>query len=117
MALLARGVFPVPLDPRLTTHERTRVLDGVRPDLVIDSPDAAADLLATLDPSPGPTAHRSLPRARPMHVTSGTTGTPKGVYSGLLDADAAAALVAEERDLRAFSAGGRNLGPTNRKVG
>src|SRR3546814_17732895 len=77
MALLARGVFPVPLDPRLTTHERTRVLDGVRPDLVIDSPDAAADLLATLDPSPGPTAHRSLPRARPMHVTSGTTGTPK----------------------------------------
>ena len=26
--------------------------------------------------------HRGLPRARPMHCTSGTTGTPKGVWSG-----------------------------------
>ncbi len=31
-----------------------------------------------------------------MHYTSGTTGTPKGVWSGLLDDGLAAALVAEE---------------------
>ena len=34
-----------------------------------------------------------LPRCRPMHVTSGTTGRPKGVWSGLLDEPAAPALV------------------------
>lgn len=49
-------------------------------------------------------ADRGLPRARPMHVTSGTTGLPKGVSSGLLDDRAATALVAEERDLWGFHA-------------
>ena len=44
-----------------------------------------------------------------MHVTSGTTGTPKGVYSGLLDDDQAAALVAEERDLWGFVSDDVNL--------
>ena len=47
--------------------------------------------------------HRGLPRARPMHCTSGTTGTPKGVWSGLLSDDDAAALVAEERSLWGFA--------------
>jgi long-chain acyl-CoA synthetase len=37
-----------------------------------------------------------------MHVTSGTTGSPKGVYSGLLSDEHAAALMAEERDLWGF---------------
>ena len=53
---------------------------------------------------------QGLPRARPMHVTSGTTGTPKGVYSGLLDDEQAAALVAEERDLWGFAARRRQPG-------
>jgi long-chain acyl-CoA synthetase len=44
-----------------------------------------------------------------MHVTSGTTGTPKGVYSGLLSDEQAAALVAEERDLWCFRADDVNL--------
>jgi long-chain acyl-CoA synthetase len=44
-----------------------------------------------------------------MHVTSGTTGAPKGVFSGILDDPAARALVTEERDLWGFSATDVNL--------
>lgn len=44
-----------------------------------------------------------------MHVTSGTTGTPKGVDSGLLSDEHAAALVAEERELWGFHEGDVNL--------
>ena len=39
-----------------------------------------------------------------MHFTSGTTGRPKGVWSGLLDESDAARLVAEERELWGFCA-------------
>jgi long-chain acyl-CoA synthetase len=42
-------------------------------------------------------------------VTSGTTGTPKGVHSGPLDDAQAAALVAEERDLWGFAGDDVNL--------
>jgi long-chain acyl-CoA synthetase len=94
LSLLARGVVPVPLDPRLTAYERDRILAGLSPDLVVTDEDSLGELVA-----PGPPG---LPRARPMHVTSGTTGTPKGVYSGVLPDDLAAALVAEERDLWGF---------------
>jgi len=37
-----------------------------------------------------------------MHYTSGTTGPPKGVWSGVLDDRVATALLAEERELWAF---------------
>jgi len=102
LSLLARGVFPVPLDPRLTAYERERILATVQPALVIED---EAGLAALVDPATA----RALPRGRPMHVTSGTTGTPKGVLSGLLDEQSAAALVAEERDLWGFRADDVNL--------
>ncbi|CAI9419930.1 class I adenylate-forming enzyme family protein [Nocardioides sp. T2.26MG-1] len=105
MSLLAAGMFPIPLDPRLTAYERERLLAGLRPDLVVDRPEQVAAMVAnTPDRFRG-----ALPRARPMHVTSGTTGTPKGVYSGLLDEQDAAALVAEERDLWGFTESDVNL--------
>jgi long-chain acyl-CoA synthetase len=44
-----------------------------------------------------------------MHCTSGTTGTPKGVWSGILADEDAAALVAEERTLWGFAADDVNL--------
>lgn len=99
MSLLARGVVPIPLDPRLTAFERERILGGLDPHEVVDTEDRLADLAGGI----------GLPRARPMHVTSGTTGTPKGVYSGLLSEADAAALVAEERDLWGFAESDVNL--------
>jgi long-chain acyl-CoA synthetase len=97
--LLAQGMFPIPLDPRLTPYERDRILAHLEPDLVVDDESSLADL-------PHATG---LPRARPMHVTSGTTGTPKGVDSGLLSDEQAIALVAEERDLWGFTDSDVNL--------
>jgi long-chain acyl-CoA synthetase len=104
MSLLAVGVFPIPLDPRLTSYERERILSSLEPRLVVEDEEVLRSLV---DPSVAP-ADR-LPRGRPIHVTSGTTGTPKGVYSGLLDQDQAEALVAEERDLWGFCADDINL--------
>ena len=99
MSLLAAGMFPIPLDPRLTAYEREHLLGTLAPHLVVDTAEQAAAMVANT-----PARFRgALPRARPMHVTSGTTGTPKGVYSGLLSEPDAAALVAEERDLWGFT--------------
>nr|WP_202387465.1 AMP-binding protein [Nocardioides flavescens] len=103
LGLLAAGVVPIPLDPRLSEAERERILTPLRPALVVDD-DAALDGLRTAYPWAG-----ELPRARPMHCTSGTTGVPKGVWSGLLSPDDAEALVAEERELWGFSADDVNL--------
>ncbi|MCB0894524.1 MAG: AMP-binding protein [Nocardioides sp.] len=98
-SLLARGVVPIPLDPRLTSYERERILGTLSPTRVVETEDALAGLTGDL----------GLPRARPMHVTSGTTGTPKGVWSGVLGAEDARALVDEERDLWGFDADDVNL--------
>jgi long-chain acyl-CoA synthetase len=100
MSLMAAGMVPVPLDPRLTDHERRQVLADVRPALVVDDPHDVDTMLAhaparLLD---------AVPRVRPMHMTSGTTGSPKGVWSGLLDEGSANALVEEERELWGFAA-------------
>ena len=103
LALLRRGVFPVPLDPRLTEAERAPLLEDLAPDLVVTDAAVVPSLLATLGPGTGP------PLGRPIHVTSGTTGRPKGVWSGLLDEPAAVALVAEERELWGFTATDVNL--------
>jgi len=95
LSLLADGIFPVPLDPRLTAFERERILANLQPALTITD-EADLDSLIT-------DRRRALPRGRPMHVTSGTTGTPKGVFSGLLSGDNARRLVEEERELWGFT--------------
>ena len=102
IALLVRGVVPIPLDPRLTDHERGRILADLDPAVVVTDP---ADLAAL----PSDWAPGEVPLARPMHVTSGTTGSPKGVWSGLLTHDLARALLVEERDLWGFTAADVNL--------
>ncbi len=105
LALQQAGLVPAPMDPALSTGERRTLLDVVRPDVVVTD---VADVPALL------TEARSLSRAdvplcRPMHCTSGTTGVPKGVWSGVLTPEAAAALVEEERHLWGFAADDVNL--------
>lgn len=104
-ALLRRGVFPVPMDVGLTASERAGLLEELDPALVVIEQPKLEELLAAHpdDPGLGP------PRGRPIHLTSGTTGRPKGVWSGLLPRDQAEALVAEERDLWGFRADDVNL--------
>lgn len=105
LALLRRGVFPVPMDVGLTASERTPLLDDLAPALVVEEQGHLEELLAAYPDSPdlGP------PRGRPIHLTSGTTGRPKGVYSGALDVVDADALVAEERALWGFAPEDVNL--------
>lgn len=98
LGALRSGVVPVPLDPRLTAWERDRLLGDVDPGLVVDSEPALAELLTGPEQDLAP-----FPLARPMHFTSGTTGRPKGVWSGLLDPGDARALALEERDLWRFA--------------
>ena len=103
IALLARGVFPVPMDPKLTPSERDGLLADLDPALVLTEQADVERLLADLGPSTG------APLGRPIHLTSGTTGRPKGVFSGLLAPDDARALVEEERTLWGFAADDVNL--------
>ena len=99
VGLLAAGMFPVPLDPRLTPVERDRILEDVQPRLVVDSPELLAAMVENT-----PERYRwALPLGRPMHVTSGTTGRPKAVWSGPLSQEQANALLAEERALWGFT--------------
>jgi len=102
LRMLSAGVFPIPLDPRLTPGEQDRILAGLSPTAVVRTAEELASVVAPLPP-PG------LPLGRPIHCTSGTTGVPKGVYSGLLSPSHAEALVAEERDLWGFCADDVNL--------
>jgi long-chain acyl-CoA synthetase len=98
------GIVPVPLDPRLTAFERTAIIDEVEPALVIDEPASLDDLLAGAEEDLA-----DWPLCRPMHFTSGTTGRPKGVWSGLLSADDARRLAIEERELWGFAPDDVNL--------
>ena len=48
LSLLARGIVPIPLDPRLTDHERERILTPLSPTLVVTD-DAALAAVTTED--------------------------------------------------------------------
>lgn len=102
LSMLVRGVIPIPLDPRLTERERSALLEALSPSLVVTDPSGLAPLARGWEPG-------DVPLARPMHVTSGTTGTPKGVDSGVLSPAHAAALLAEERELWGFADSDVNL--------
>ncbi|MCX7620309.1 MAG: AMP-binding protein [Acidimicrobiales bacterium] len=103
LGALRVGIVPVLLNSGLTPHERDRLLADAAPALIVD--DA---LLASLVEA-APTELAPYPLARAMHYTSGTTGEPKGVWSGVLDETEAAALFREEAELWGFDAADRHL--------
>ncbi|MBA2624926.1 MAG: AMP-binding protein, partial [Acidimicrobiia bacterium] len=85
------------LYPALTPAEREPLVEDAEPALVLD----AAGVAALADGPPADLAE--VPLARPMHYTSGTTGRPCGVWTGVLDEGPARRLADEETDLWGFA--------------
>lgn len=97
LGALRSGIVPVMVNADLLPVERAVILDDCAPSLVIDDNGVRALVGGTNEAGLAP-----APLARPMHYTSGTTGRPKGVWSGLLDDAGSTSLLAEERDLWGF---------------
>lgn len=97
LAALRRGIVPVLLNATLLPRERDALLADAAPARSVTD---AAGLAALAD---GPEVDLApCPLARPMHYTSGTTGRPKGVWTGVLDEPDARALFDDEADLWGF---------------
>ncbi|MFM7537591.1 MAG: AMP-binding protein, partial [Acidimicrobiales bacterium] len=87
---LRSGVVPVLVNAALTDAERAVILADADPAVVLGDAELAR-LAAFEGPGTRTMELAPAPRARAMMYTSGTTGRPKGVWTGLLDeADAAA---------------------------
>jgi acyl-CoA synthetase (AMP-forming)/AMP-acid ligase II len=99
LGALRTGVVPVVLNPALLPHEQDALITDADVALVVRDDEVHA--LAAGD---GTAELAQAPLGRPMHYTSGTTGTPKGVWSGVLDEDDALALLTEEQQLWGFAA-------------
>jgi long-chain acyl-CoA synthetase len=98
LGALRAGVIPVVLNNALLPEERDTLVADADPVLVVDS---EAGLALLLDGPPAELA--PVPLGRPMHYTSGTSGRPKGVWSGVLDEKLATALFEDERDVWEFA--------------
>jgi long-chain acyl-CoA synthetase len=96
------GLIPVLLNATLTAVERDVLAEDADPVLrVFDSAD-----LAALTADGGTRAELApYPLTRPMHYTSGTTGRPKGVTTGLWDEDTARAVFEDEAAVWHFGPG------------
>jgi long-chain acyl-CoA synthetase len=97
---LRAGIVPVPVNPLLTEREREYLVEDSESRLVIsDSPIGfPAEQVLTLGDAYERWLHEAEPASiagpmlgRPMHYTSGTTGTPAGVWVPPRTEDAATA--------------------------
>ncbi len=100
LGALRSGVVPVLINPLLTRQEQDYILADARPSLTVTEPGALAGLLGD---DVGQVDLADHPLGRPMHYTSGTTGRPKGVWTGDLTEAESAALWADEQTLWQFS--------------
>lgn len=94
LGALRTGVVPVLLNATLTDSEREVLVADADVALEVRTD---ADLVELLDGPPADLA--PVPLARPMHYTSGTSGHPKGVWSGVLPEALAQQLFDDEADL------------------
>jgi len=98
------GVVPVLLNATLLPAERRPLVADADPVLVVSERAGLGPLLA------GPVGELApYPLVRPMHYTSGTTGRPKGVWSGVLEPAEARALFEDEADLWDFDGADTHL--------
>jgi long-chain acyl-CoA synthetase len=93
------GVVPVLLNATLLPAERDLLLADAAPIVSVLDP---AALAALGDGTPVELA--PYPLTRPMHYTSGTTGRPKGVTTGVWDEATAQAVFDDEADVWGFDA-------------
>lgn len=84
---LRTGIIPVLVHPLLTGPEREYVMTDAAVSAAFTPADLAAATRPTAATGPLPS---ELPMTRPMHYTSGTTGTPKGVVARGTAQDSAA---------------------------
>ncbi len=94
-----RGVVPVLLNATLLPSERDVLVADAEPALVVTDASGLAPLLSGPELELAP-----FPLVRPMHYTSGTTGRPKGVFSGVLGESEARGLFEDEADQWGFDA-------------
>jgi long-chain acyl-CoA synthetase len=93
LGALRVGIIPVVLNALLTQRERNELLTDAQAARIID------DKLLKQGP---PAELAPVPLGRPMLYTSGTTGVPKGVWTGVLSEEDAHALQAEEHEQWGF---------------
>lgn len=100
---LLGGLVPFVLSSGLTAFERGEVLDELRPDLFVED-GRFADVFRF---GYGRERHvlGEYFQCRPMHLTSGTSGRPKAVWSGWLNERAAEDMRADERSTWKFHSG------------
>ena len=103
LGALRTGVVPVMLHPALTADELHVLLTDADPALVLRGEEVVGFVeAARATGTRAPLA--PFPRTRPMLYTSGTTGVPKGVWTGLLSDAEAEALALDERAAWGFCA-------------
>lgn len=91
------GLIPVLLNATLTGPERDALIADARPTLAVLT---ESDLSRLLEGSPAELS--PYPLTRPMHYTSGTTGRPKGVTTGVWDEATAKAVFDDEASIWDF---------------
>ena len=96
---LLGGFAPVVISQKLSGLETQEILSMLPPSMIIS--DQTLDQFAR-SPRSEPTALSERFSCRPMHFTSGTSGKPKGVWSGWLSNDLADDLANEEREAWRF---------------